>query len=313
MVIYLDGIEMTWVELPGGLPALTGDMAVGGTPEGEHSFIGELDEIQLANTARSGDWVRAAYRSQGPEALLCAYGVEEIGEGGGLLPTFYLATVVKNVTLDGWVIIGLLILFAGVSWLVFFSKAFILMLVQKDNRAFLPSFAEMKDLTALDQRHQKFMNSSLFRIYRAGCRQLRAFVSDPGSASPLGELSPKAMNALRTALEKAFVEETQKLNAWLVILTMAITGGPFLGLLGTVWGVMNTFAAMAEAGEANIMAIAPGVASALATTVFGLIVAIPALFAYNYLTSRIKSITADMGVFVDEFAVRAEGAEGGGQ
>jgi biopolymer transport protein ExbB len=92
----------------------------------------------------------------------------------------------------------------------------------------------------------------------------------------------------------------------MVLLTMAITGGPFLGLLGTVWGVMNTFAAMAEAGEANLTAIAPGVASALATTVFGLIVAIPALFGYNYLSGKIKNITADLGIFVDDITVKLE-------
>lgn len=91
---------------------------------------------------------------------------------------------------------------------------------------------------------------------------------------------------------------------------MAISGGPFLGLLGTVWGVMNTFAAMAAAGEANIMAIAPGVASALSTTVMGLIVAIPALFGYNFLTSRIKEITADLAIFIDEFALKVENGNG---
>ena len=82
--------------------------------------------------------------------------------------------------------------------------------------------------------------------------------------------------------------------------------GLFLGLLGTVWGVMNTFAAMAEAGEANIMAIAPGVASALSTTVVGLIVAIPALFGYNYLVGKIKSITAEMMIIVDQLSVNIE-------
>jgi biopolymer transport protein ExbB len=74
---------------------------------------------------------------------------------------------------------------------------------------------------------------------------------------------------------------------------------------------MNTFAAMAEAGEANIMAIAPGVASALSTTVFGLIVAIPALFGYNFLTGRIRNLTAELNVFADEFALKVEEIYGG--
>ena len=123
--------------------------------------------------------------------------------------------------------------------------------------------------------------------------------------------SSQTLKTLRTELDKRYIQETQRLNGNLTVLTMAISGGPFLGLLGTVWGVMNTFAAMAEAGEANIMAIAPGVASALSTTVVGLVVAIPALFAYNFLTTQIRDITADLAVFVDEFAVKAENGFGG--
>ena len=86
--------------------------------------------------------------------------------------------------------------------------------------------------------------------------------------------------------------ESRQMGAGLVVLTLGISGGPFLGLFGTVWGVMNTFAGMAEAGQANLAAIAPGVASALACTLCGLLVAIPALFSYSFLTQRIKDITA---------------------
>jgi biopolymer transport protein ExbB len=121
------------------------------------------------------------------------------------------------------------------------------------------------------------------------------------------------LNAFKAAMERGLVEENRKLNAWMVILTMAISGGPFLGLLGTVFGVMNTFAAMADAGEANLAAIAPGVASALAATVSGLLVAIPALFAYNYLAAKIKTITAEMTSFVDYFSLKVEGALGGNE
>jgi biopolymer transport protein ExbB len=84
-----------------------------------------------------------------------------------------------------------------------------------------------------------------------------------------------------------------------------------MGLLGTVWGVINTFAGVAEAGEANLAAIAPGVASALACTLAGLIVAIPALFAYSYLSSQIKNSMADMNVFMGEFVTLVEEEYGG--
>jgi biopolymer transport protein ExbB len=90
----------------------------------------------------------------------------------------------------------------------------------------------------------------------------------------------------------------------MVLLTLAISGGPFLGLLGTVLGVMITFAAIAHTGEGDVAAIAPGTAAALAATVAGLAVAIPALFGYNYLTIRIREITAENDVFLDEFVTR---------
>jgi biopolymer transport protein ExbB len=96
----------------------------------------------------------------------------------------------------------------------------------------------------------------------------------------------------------------QVLNKLMVILTIAISGGPFLGLLGTVVGVMVTFAAIAMSGDVNINAIAPGVAGALMATVAGLAVAIPALFGYNYLSIRIRDLTSDMQVFVDEFTTK---------
>ena len=96
----------------------------------------------------------------------------------------------------------------------------------------------------------------------------------------------------------------QRLSSQMVLLTIAISGGPFLGLLGTVIGVMITFAAIALSGDVNVNAIAPGTAAALAATVAGLSVAIPALFGYNYLASRIRNISADMQIFVDEFVTR---------
>ncbi|MNT21949.1 Biopolymer transport protein ExbB [compost metagenome] len=100
------------------------------------------------------------------------------------------------------------------------------------------------------------------------------------------------------------MRESQKLNKWMVLLTIAISGGPFIGLLGTVLGVMITFASVAAAGEVNINAIAPGIAAALLATVAGLAVAIPALFGYNYLLSRVEDVTADNQIFVDELEKR---------
>ena len=100
------------------------------------------------------------------------------------------------------------------------------------------------------------------------------------------------------------MRETQKINSQMVLLTLAIAGGPFLGLLGTVVGVMITFAVIAATGDVNVNSIAPGIAAALAATVAGLAVAIPALFGYNWLASQIKEVVADNRVFIDEFVTK---------
>ena len=96
----------------------------------------------------------------------------------------------------------------------------------------------------------------------------------------------------------------QRLNSKLVFLTIGIAGGPYLGLLGTVIGVMITFAVIAKSGQVEVNSIAPGIAGALLATVAGLAVAIPALFAYSYLSSRIKDAVSDMETFIDEFIAK---------
>jgi biopolymer transport protein ExbB len=104
------------------------------------------------------------------------------------------------------------------------------------------------------------------------------------------------------------VREQQKLNNLMVLLTIAISGGPFIGLLGTVIGVMITFAAIAAQGDVNVNSIAPGISAALLATATGMFVAIPALFGYNYFQTRIKTVITEMSVFVDEIVTRiAEG------
>jgi biopolymer transport protein ExbB len=117
-------------------------------------------------------------------------------------------------------------------------------------------------------------------------------------------LSVQTLGAIQSSINGGLVRENHKLNSQMVLLTISISGGPFLGLLGTVVGVMITFAAIAAAGDVNVNAIAPGIAAALLATVAGLGVAIPALFGYNYLATRIKKVNADMQVFVEEFMAK---------
>ena len=109
---------------------------------------------------------------------------------------------------------------------------------------------------------------------------------------------------IERSLRKAQNAETTKLESLVPFLATTSSAAPFIGLFGTVVGVMITFAAVAAAGEVNVNAIAPGIAAALLATVAGLGVAIPSLFGYNYLLTRIKVVTSDMHVFIDEFVTK---------
>src|SRR5690606_14538313 len=117
-------------------------------------------------------------------------------------------------------------------------------------------------------------------------------------------LGARSIQAIRASLDAGLVRENQRMNSKLVFLTISIAGGPYVGLLGTVVGVMITFAIISKTGEVEVNSIAPGIASALLATVAGLVVAIPALFIYSYLSSRIKDALAGMQVFIDEFITR---------
>ena len=138
LTVYLDGIETFWMNLPGPMPELASSLFLGASAGEGHFFLGDLDEVQISNTARPAAWIRAAARSQGPEGVLCSFGEEELNETGAL-PVFYLRTVLENITLDGWAIIGILMIISGLSWVVFVSKAIFLGLMKKENNAFLVS------------------------------------------------------------------------------------------------------------------------------------------------------------------------------
>jgi len=300
VVLYLDGLEAGSGKLTRPLPKFAGEYLIGSLPDGSAALNGELDDVTLGRTVRSAAWLSAAYQSQGPGSQLVSYGEIIAGEGGSVT-TLLIATVADNITVDGWVIIGLLFLLGALSVMLLINKSYSFSLMQRENKGFLEAFCHVKDLDQLYGQENDYGNSPLFIIFRKGADDLRSW-GEKHAHLENPRLSAKSFNIFKTVLENGYMEQNRRINNGLVLLTLAISGGPFLGLLGTVWGVMNTFAALAVAGEANIMAIAPGVASALATTVAGLVVAIPALFGYNYLASKCKIIGADLGLFVDQFA-----------
>ena len=289
--VYINGL----VVATGDVPAVDGsaNIKVG------DGYVGEIDEMQLAKVARSAEWLKLSASAQGMDSqLLKIEAGDDEEEGGG--PN-YIAILVSSLTIDAKVVIGILAIMFGISTWVMVKKARLVSVTDKDNSLFLTRFQNAgTDLLSLDEGAD-YENSTLYRLYMAGLREIRK----REQAGQALALSGAAMDAIKAAIDADLVRETQKQNAGMVLLTIAISGGPFLGLLGTVVGVMITFAAIAAAGDVNVNAIAPGIAAALLATVAGLAVAIPALFGYNYLASRIKNITIAMQIFVDEFVTRA--------
>ncbi|OHX38126.1 flagellar motor protein MotA [Methylomonas sp. LWB] len=322
--LYVDGKAVG--NVPATVTALDGELAIGAALDGSRGFVGALDEFGIAKTVRDGNALRFAALLQGQNSTLLSYGEDSTpdSEEGG--ESYFTATL-NNVTVDGWVVIGILMVMFVISWLVMIAKAIVLGRTQSENKKFEAAFSRLgqRDIATLDHadedgqsdfdesplllsltgHHAAFAGSSIYRVYHVGVQEMNKRLAKAVGADVADRsLSAQALNAVKASMDGALVRELQKLNSQMVLLTIAISGGPFLGLLGTVVGVMITFAAIAVSGEVNVNAIAPGIAAALTATVAGLGVAIPALFGYNYLGSQIKVITADMQVFVDEFVAK---------
>lgn len=320
--LYVDGV------LAGEVPATPGEVGgqftIGAGPAGDRGFVGAIDELRIDNVGRSADWVKAQFANQGQTDTLLRYG-EDTSKEAGEEPSYFLITL-QNVTLDGWVVIVVLAVMFVISWIIMITKTLTIRRVRKDNEAFLADFrrqdtdhldaldsdsqdedeaAAHETLAALSGKHDHYQSSTLYHLYHAGIQQahLRLAGRSAGAAR-VDRLTPQGLDAIRATIDATNVRETQKLNSQMVLLTLAIAGGPFLGLLGTVVGVMITFAVIAATGDVNVNSIAPGIAAALAATVAGLAVAIPALFGYNWLASQIKEVVADNRVFIDEFVTR---------
>ena len=307
------------------LPALNSDILLGADTAAAGAtarpgFIGDIDEMEISKVARPDGFVKFASVSQGGTDLsnkLVALGQDE-QTSTWLSSNSTFGILIRSLTPDGWAVICLLAVMAVVSWTVMFTKTSYLNKNSRGSDHFMKHWKHLSsDLTALDsgdletakslggradKRTQKALrHASIYRLYHTGVEEIRHRMPTGGENKAL---SAQSIEAIRATLDGVMVRETQQLNKLMVFLTIAISGGPFLGLLGTVVGVMITFAAIAAAGDVNVNAIAPGIAAALLATVAGLAVAIPSLFGYNYLISRIKEATSDMHVFVDEFVTK---------
>lgn len=324
ITLYLNGA--VYGTVAAGLPGMGSAALVGKDTAADSGFAGEMDELHISRIVRSPAAIAFAAANQSPgadAAKLMQTGAEEVAAAAGHSEISEHLNLIKDIskslTFDGWVVIWLCGILALIGWLVAIQKLIYLGKIAKSSKVFLKQWSSIStDITALDhadEDHVKSMggntsrkeqramkDSPLFHLYHLGSQEIQHRISN--ARGNFKGLSERSITSIRALLDGGATRETQKLQSKLVFLTIGIAGGPYLGLLGTVIGVMITFAVIAKSGEVDINSIAPGIAGALLATVAGLAVAIPALFAYSYLASRIKDAILGMNTFIEEFIAR---------
>jgi biopolymer transport protein ExbB/TolQ len=209
----------------------------------------------------------------------------------------------NNATFEGKAIIILLVGFSLLAWSVMGAKAIEMRRAAKMNGFFNEEFQRQKNVLAIYERNVEVEGCPNYTVYKAGSTELQARLQN--SKKP-GEVSLKAMEHIKRALERTVAHEALKLESGLIFLAIAVSGAPFLGLLGTVWGVMSAFSYVAMKGNADLATMAPGVSAALITTVAGLLVAIPSMFGYNWLVHHLRVLTVELDNFAQELVSRME-------
>ena len=238
----------------------------------------------------------------------------------------------EKATLEGKITIGLLVIVSLFSWTVIINKALQLYKASKMSKKFFAAYRSTREPMELFNKNQEFAGAPAYEVFFTGAEELAYHLKNnpvevqkgavrtisnnnvPGAETDMIaraikiKVSNASFESVKVALERAVSTQAISLEKGMIILTTAVAGGPFIGLLGTVWGVMETFSGIAIKQAASLAAMAPGVAGALIATVVGLFVAIPAMFAYNYMVTMIRAITQELDNFVTEFATAIEHA-----
>ena len=207
------------------------------------------------------------------------------------------------------IIIGFLAVFSVIAWTVMAYKAVQMRRARKLNGLFDAEYRTQSGVLGIYDRRVQVEGCPMFAVYQQGCLSLEARLKSPEGGRKQ-YVSIKAMEHTKRAVESAVASESLKLESGLILLAIAVSGAPFLGLLGTVWGVMSAFSGVAQAAQAgraaDLGAMAPGVAAALITTVAGLLVAIPSMFGYNWLVHNLRVLTVELDNFAQDLASKME-------
>jgi biopolymer transport protein TolQ len=211
--------------------------------------------------------------------------------------------IVQNLRPVPLAIIVLLILFSLLSWTIVFSKSSVFSRARRENRNFLRAFRKADNLQSVALASEQFTSAPLVAVFDFGYGEVERQIRQRGA------LVNKP--AIERSLQLGISEEVTKLEMNMSWLATVASVSPFIGLFGTVWGIIDAFQALGNAGATSLRAVAPGISEALITTAIGLAAAIPAAIFYNVFGNRIKEIGTRMEDFAIEFQNLAERDFGG--
>jgi biopolymer transport protein ExbB/TolQ len=216
---------------------------------------------------------------------------------------------IQNATTEGKATVVVLLCLSLFSWTIILTKFRQLLIARKAAKKFFDAYASTRDPLDIKKRGEEFDGAPAYALYERGAEEL-SYQLEKNPVTVKGErrISTSSFEAVKVILEEAAAGQAMVLEKGMIVLSTAVAGGPFIGLLGTVWGVMSTFAGIAESNSASLTAMAPGVAAALVATVTGLLVAIPAMFAYNFMVTSIRTITQELDGFASRYANQIEHA-----
>src|SRR5664280_1132615 len=233
----------------------------------------------------------------------------------------------EKATPEGKTTILVLFILSMFSWTIIITKFRQLYIARKASKKFYAAYNATRDPLDIRRRGEEFDGAPAYQLYIRGADESAYHLknnpvefkggvvhstgggdTDQLARAVTPKISPTSFEAVKVVLEEAAAAQAMSLEKGMIVLSTAVAGGPFIGLLGTVWGVMETFAGIAKANSASLTAMAPGVAAALVATVTGLMVAIPAMFAYNFMVTTIRHLTQELDGFSSRYANQMEHA-----
>ena len=207
----------------------------------------------------------------------------------------------------------ILVYFSLVSWAIIFYKASVIQRAIKESDRFLTFFWAKKRFDLVGQGINDFSNSPIANLFREGCHEMLQLKkksvdpTDPGDFS----LQMDTTEMVGRALRRATTQETQRLEKYLTFLATTGSTAPFIGLFGTVWGIMGAFHGIGTTGSASLAVVAPGISEALIATAIGLAAAIPAVMGYNHFLNKVNILIGEMDNFSQELLNIVERMERG--